>query len=559
MCGIFGVLLSNENNKEINTENINNYFMIGQKRGPEFSHFSTINNLIVLGFHRLAINGLDNESNQPLYLNDYVLVCNGEIYNHKELCVLYNFKPKTNNDCEVILHLYNLMSTKAFDMLDGVFSIILIDKKNNEVIIARDPYGVRPSYLCFYNNGNIGIASDMKQLLFDKNIESINAFEPGSYSVFKKIELDGSEFYIDNKHEKFFNINHITIPKYATIKPIQYYMLQFLNVFKNGIKKRVENCERGIVSLLSGGLDSSIVCAYINKYHKEKFGIGIHTYSIGMENATDLNYAKMVSNHVGTEHHEIIVSKEDMINAIPNVIKDIETYDTTSVRASVGNWLIGKYIKENSDAKVVFNGDGSDELMGGYLYFHKAPNNEAFHNECIRLLNNIYHFDVLRSDKSISSHGLEPRTPFLDKEMTRYYLSIPIKYRNHNNLNQCEKYFIRRAIEIYEPELLPKDVLWRKKEAFSDGVSSLKKSWFEILQESLYSSVNISNNTVNMVPITNEQKYYYELFIKYFGVDCVNIRPMYWMPRFIDATDSSARTLNIYNKPKQDEDNDSSN
>ena len=164
----------------------------------------------------------------------------------------------------------------------------------------------------------------------------------------------------------------------------------------------------------------------------------------------------MVSDHVGTTHTEIIKTNEDFLSSIPNVIRDIESFDTTTVRASVGNWNVGQYIKNNSDAKVIFNGDGADELMGGYLYFHYAPDNVCFQYDCLKLLSQISHFDVLRSDKSISSHGLEPRTPFLDKELTKYYLSIPYKYTNHNIQGKCEKYFIRKAIELFEPDLLPK-------------------------------------------------------------------------------------------------------
>ena len=196
-------------------------------------------------------------------------------------------------------------------------------------------------------------------------------------------------------------------------------------------------------------IDSSIISAFVTRFMKQKNpNANIETYSIGLKNATDFKYARLVAEHIGSIHQEIIKTNDEFIDSIPNVIRDIETYDTTTVRASVGNWNIGQYIKKNSLAKVVFNGDGADELMGGYMYFHKAPNDREFDNECRRLLQNISHYDVLRSDKSISSHGLEPRTPFLDKELTQYYLSIPVFYRNHVNENRCEKYFIRKAIEI---------------------------------------------------------------------------------------------------------------
>jgi asparagine synthase (glutamine-hydrolysing) len=295
---------------------------------------------------------------------------------------------------------------------------------------------------------------------------------------------------------------------------------------------------------LSGGLDSSIISAYVKRFYDNT----LETYSIGLREAEDLKYAQLVSEHINSKHKSVIFNNEDFIASIPHVIRDIESYDTTTVRASVGNWNIGKYIKNNSDVKVIFNGDGADELMGGYLYFNCAPNDEAFHNESIRLLKDISKFDVIRSDKSISSHGLEPRTPFLDKELTKYYLSIPIEYRNHNNGDKCEKYFIRKAVELYDSKLLPSEVLWRTKEAFSDGVSSKKKSWFEIIQESdviLNVNENFSNNIHNH-PLTNEQMYYRNKFDILYP-NCENLIPYFWMPKFIKgAHDSSARTLNVY-------------
>ena len=543
MCGIFGLLLSNFN--DTSTEVIEKYFTIGKKRGPEYSTLNTIDESTIFGFHRLAINGLDSESHQPIKMNNLSLICNGEIYNHKHIECQMKYKRTTNSDCESIIQLYQMFGNKCFNLLDGVFATAIYDHDKKMVTIARDPYGVRPLYLAHYSNNNIAFASDMKQLMFDKEINSLFCFEPGTFETFQY--LNGA--YVSIHKERYFFCESIQKPLYGPEKQIQYYMIKLLEKLQQAIYKRVENCERDIVCLLSGGLDSSIITAYTNRYYKQRHGKNIHTFNIGMKNATDMIFANMVSEHVGTKHTCVMKTEEDMINAIPSVIRDIETYDTTTVRASVGNWLIGKYIKENTDAKVVFNGDGADELMGGYLYFHHAPNDKEFHQECVRLLKNISNFDVLRSDKSISSHGLEPRTPFLDKEFTQYYLSIPIEYRNHASKMQCEKYLIRKAIEIYDPTLLPNDVLWRKKEAFSDGVSSLKRSWYEIIQESFNDHKNnttIDSQNMNMIPRTNEQNYYFSIYCNIFGSHCVNLRPYYWMPRFIEANDSSARTLDIY-------------
>jgi len=254
----------------------------------------------------------------------------------------------------------------------------------------------------------------------------------------------------------------------------------------------------------------------------------------------------MVAEHIGSKHTEIILTENEFFDAIPEIIKTIESYDTTTVRASVGNYLVSKYISNNSDAKVIFNGDGSDELMGGYLYFHAAPDALSFDMETRRLLNDIHLFDVLRSDKSISSNGLEPRTPFLDINWVNMYLSLPLKYRY--NPGKPEKWLLRKSVEIMDESLLPKEVLWRTKEAFSDGVSSNTKSWYEIITEKVSElmSGNIPKNSYkHLIPQTMEQYYYRTIFDSVYP-NCENVLPYFWMPRFINATDASARTLNIY-------------
>ena len=542
MCGIFALLCSD--NESLDHKLINEYFLKGSKRGPEHSVLQNIKSDIIFGFHRLAINGLDVESNQPIISHGNYLICNGEIYNHSELFEQQKLDKNTNSDCEAILKGYERNGINIINMLDGVFGCLIYDNDKGEIIAARDPYGVRPLYICYYENNNIGFASDLAPLMFDKNIKYINQFEPGTHATFKKIDGKFTKVY----HERYFYNTSYVRDIVDKNKPLEYYMYALVKNIQTAVMKRVNNCEREIASLLSGGLDSSIISAYVCRFYKEKTGIQLETYSIGLENGTDLEYARMVANHINSNHTEITCHNEDFISSIPDVIKDVESYDTTTVRASTGNWNVAKYIKENSDAKVIFNGDGADELMGGYMYFHKAPNDEEFHNECLRLLSKISYFDVQRSDKSISSHGLEPRTPFLDKEFTKFYLSIPIEYRNHNNDKNCEKYLIRKAIELYDPTLLPKEVLWRKKEAFSDGVSSLKKSWFEIIRDHLLSNnIKRTSTYAYNVPQTSEQHYFRDLFVKEFP-SCDTILPYFWMPKYVNATDSSARTLDVYKK-----------
>jgi asparagine synthase (glutamine-hydrolysing) len=262
----------------------------------------------------------------------------------------------------------------------------------------------------------------------------------------------------------------------------------------------------------------------------------------------DLKYAKKVADYLETKHTEIIVTEKEMFEAIPEVIYAIESYDTTTVRASIGNYLLGKYIKTYSDAKVIFNGDGSDELFGGYLYMNKCPDDIEFDRETRRLLKDIHLFDVLRSDKSISSNGLEPRTPFLDRNFVNYVLSIPPYFRNHRNSSSrpIEKFLLRNTFskEYFTDwrgrQILPTEVLWRKKEAFSDGVSCKKRSLYEILQEEI---AGLDENGEKN--IDSEKAYYQSLFNQYFP-ECGDILPYYWMPKYTDARDPSARVLSFY-------------
>jgi asparagine synthase (glutamine-hydrolysing) len=282
-------------------------------------------------------------------------------------------------------------------------------------------------------------------------------------------------------------------------------------------------------------------------------GKTIETYSIGLAGSDDLKYARIVADYLGTRHNEIVVTEKEMLDAIPEVIYNVETYDTTTIRASVGNYLVAKYISEHSEAKVIFNGDGADELMGGYIYFHKCPDSIEFDKECRRLMTNIHSYDVLRSDKSISSNGLEARTPFLDRYFVQYYLSIHPNIRNHNYLRKCEKYLVRNAFSKVNFEgkpLMPTEVLWRTKEAFSDGVSKQTRSWYEIIQEHIASldeeNIFFTSHYYWNKPTTKEQQYYRHVFEKYYEGRS-NVIKYFWMPKYVDAHDSSARTLKIYN------------
>jgi len=568
MCGIFTLL-----NNQTDIRLVNNEFIKGKGRGPEFSKLDTSYIKMVLGFHRLAINGLNEASNQPLVIDDIVLICNGEIYNYSQLYKLMNVEPTTGSDCEVIIHLYLKYGIEqTLTMLDGVFAFVLYDNRitsdlNNKLYIARDPYGVRPLYYLEQKtdiqpfNGSLhGFASELKclQYFYNKNPDaySIEHFTPGTYSVFNlSSKVTFSWTYVQKNIPYFIPSFPYTIKEKSDdqmlseiYKNISYYLC-------SAVDKRCLTTERPIACLLSGGLDSSLIAALVANYYKRNdYEKLLETYSIGLAGSEDLKYARIVADYIGSKHTEIIVTEKEMFDIIPEVIAKIESYDTTSVRASIGNYLLGKYIVKNSDAKVIFNGDGSDELLGGYLYMNKCPDDIEFDKETRRLLKDIHLFDVLRSDKSISSHGLEPRTPFLDKTFANYILSIPVYFRNHKNIGNMEKFLLRNAysknhFENYDgTQILPDSILWRKKEAFSDGVSSQGRSLYTILQEQIATILNIENQTQKFTPSIETEKYYYKQIFDNEFPNCDKIVPYFWMPKYTDATDPSARTLTFYEK-----------
>ena len=530
MCGIFSIL-----NNSLDETNIIKNFVKGENRGPENSNIKFLQNgKLVMGFHRLAINGLEKEANQPMEIDDYMIICNGEIYNFKYLHELLNIDNKTGSDCEIIIHLYKQFGIKqTLQMIDGVFAFILFDKKKQRIFVARDLFGVRPLFRT-EDKGIHGFASEIK-MLCDINAPLLKPFPPGTFSSFV---YSNHRWCYKVVEERFATLNAPVNPLIDTL-PKAYQLVQ--DALVQAVKKRVFSTDRKYACLLSGGLDSSLITAIVNTFcTKEK----LETYSIGLQGSEDIKYARKVADFLGTKHTEIICTEQEFLAAIPEVIQQIESYDTTTVRASVGNYLVSKYISEHSEAKVIFNGDGSDEVCGGYMYFHLAPNAAAFDHECRRLLNDIHLFDVLRSDRSISSNGLEARTPFLDRYFVQTFLSIPPHLRFEKN--RCEKYILRKAFEPLN--LLPKEVLFRTKEAFSDGVSPQNRSWFEIIQEHIEGLGKFSLSGLalfNNPPKTKEQIYYRHIFEKHYK-SYSNVIPYFWMPKFIEATDSSARTLKIY-------------
>ena len=511
MCGIVAIL-----HPTIPETTIQECFERGKHRGPDHTSHVNLGN-VWLGFHRLAINGLDIASNQPFHTDDVYLICNGEIYNYRELFATMDKIPFSKSDCEIILHLYLEygIDYTVHAIQASEFAFVIYDKRIDTMFIVRDPYGVRPLYQGTNVNGMVYVASELKMI---PPMDQVKHVRPGTITTIDSCQTTCRSYC------SLPSIQHVSVP------PCHVY-----SVLYNCVKKRVETTERPMACLLSGGLDSSIIAYLVNLCRKE-LGITtpLETYSIGLEGAEDLRYAEIMSKHLESNHTSIVVSEQDFLNAIPNVIYAIESRDTTTVRASVGNYLVCDYIRKHSQAKIIFNGDGADEVCGGYLYLKRAPNELEFDKECRRLVTDIHLFDAQRSDRSISSHGLESRTPFLDREFVELYLSLPPRLR----YTACEKKFLREAFV----GMLPDVILWRKKEAFSDGVSSLQRSWFSIIQDSIPPYIQDKYNMENP-DCTQEQFYYKTLYDSLFSVD---LHQYFWMPKYSLSQDCSARTLENY-------------
>lgn len=535
MCGIWAALKA----KGLTTEQALNYIKKLEPRGPEYTAINDISG-VFLGFTRLAINGLTPLGHQPFLQENTATVCNGEIYNYKELATRWNLNlPEGTSDCAIIPHLATHLSpTPLVRTLDGVFAFAHVNTQTNQLLIARDPYGVRPLFEAQYADGSTIWASEIKALPTDYTM--IQPFPPGTWKLYDTVTGN-----LVSEH-KYHEIPHVKQAVFGFPNGLSFAKAGLREAVLAAVKKRLLS-DRPIGALLSGGLDSSLVAAIASRelrLHNKK----LHTFSIGMPGSTDLKYARMVADFIKSEHHEVVVSPEDFLNAIPQVVHDIESYDITTVRASVGNWLIGKYIKENTDIKVVFNGDGSDEIGGGYLYFYRAPSDEEFEAESERLLEEIHLYDVLRSDRSMAAHGLEARTPFLDKNVVATWRAIDSYLRRPRKINaegrgaSIEKFILREA--FVHDNYLPLDVLMRKKEAFSDGVSSATDSWYLRTSEYAKTLTQSQETYTHNPPQTDEARWYRQLFVNHYGDKAATLIPRMWLPRWIEGvTDPSARTL----------------
>ncbi|XP_017282307.1 asparagine synthetase [glutamine-hydrolyzing] isoform X1 [Kryptolebias marmoratus] len=529
-------------------------------RGPDAFRFENVNGFTncCFGFHRLAI--VDQlYGMQPLRIKKFPslwLCYNGEIYNHHTLKEQFGFDYQTEMDGEILLHLYDRFGIKKMaSLLDGVFAFVLLDTANRKVHLGRDTYGVRPLFKFLTDDGLLAVCSEAKGLTDITHsmttTASIVPFLPGHIEVFD-LKLNGKvqSLQFEQFHcctQEPAHAIYDTVEKLPTGFDVKTVKGNIRTLFENAVRKRLM-AHRRIGCLLSGGLDSSLVAAMLVKLAKEeKLPYPIQTFSIGSEDSPDILAARKVATHIGSEHYEVNFTAEEGFQAVKEVIFHLETYDITTIRASVGMYLVAKYIRTKTDSVVIFSGEGSDELTQGYIYFHKAPTPKAAAEDSIRLLKELYMFDVLRADRTTAAHGLELRVPFLDHRLTAYYLSLPEEIRVPKN--GVEKHLLRDSFK--DLNLIPDEILWRRKEAFSDGLMSVEKSWYTCLQEYLQSKVNDDQMEKALKtfphnpPSTKEAYYFREEFEEHYPGRAEWLSH-YWMPHWVSTTDPSARTLSFY-------------
>lgn len=598
MCGICGIILADHgdtNSKVFRMQRIFECADAIQHRGPDNTHKEALTETCGMVFHRLAIMDPSAEGDQPLrdvYQDGNVLICNGEIYNFRELKQQHGFMTHSNSDCEVILDMHRTFGFKeTLNHLDGVFAIMLYDKEKDMVFMARDRFGVRSMSYAITEEGDFIVASEplvFAALKNNKNVQFriIKEVTPGTWThvslagfngricvpefkqYYKPLEFDvmlyknswehGDDYYMD--------------PNF-----LQHILLGIEKLFTSAVQKRLMS-DRPIGFALSGGVDSCSV-AFVGLYLLSKMGYDtsqVETYTIGFEGSPDLLIAeragKILEKRYGCRHIQFIMTQQEALEFyLPLVFKHLATWDTTTIRASVFNYALCHKISQRGKCIVLFNGDGSDEIFGSYQGMALAPSASDFAHENAKLLRDIHYFDVRRSDHSAAGNGLEARTPFLDYQLCEFVMkNIPPQLKQHQDEHgefRIEKWILREALRS-SPAQIPDFLLYRPKEAFSDGVSIKKtKSWFEILHEyillfypeckdnatlhkSMMSKKTKTNETEMDVPPprTVEEYYYRRKFLELYGPDFERLIPYYWMPPSWcgDVIDPSARTLNHY-------------
>lgn len=574
MCGIFYYMAKR------GTYDLNQIFKSAatlQVRGPDCgsTHFLSWGDYdLVIAFYRLSIMDLSTNGVQPFMLktknSTIYFMCNGEIYNYKHLVKKYNLenKLKSQSDCEILPHLYDMIGISNLynelqtgSEVSGEFAMIIIeisdDKSSLKVSTMRDMGGVRPLY-----EARIETPTELNMLTFTSTLTSISQldkvtycdqFKPNSYQIY---HFTLGDCFPTHTHTHF-PIRNIPI----TIFDEEEAKIKIRDVFTRCVKDRMI-ADRPIMFMCSGGLDSSLCCGIGAKIAKETNSI-IHTMCVGLEGGTDFKYAQMVSDFIGSSHMACVSTQEDYLNLNQNEItKTVESFDTTTNRASTGQYDAARKISSLTDCKVVIIGDYSDEICGGYNETKLAPTIKDFNDRTYEHVETIHYFDAERADRCLSHFGLEARTPFGDHRFITTYLSISPHLRIHRN--GVEKYLLRAAFQ--DENVIPSEVLWRPKEAFSDGISSLQKSWFQILQEhydQLYTDEQfnmLKDEFYHLQPYTKENLHYRMEFVKKFGSNPVvaKVVPHFWLPKWGGQKDPSARLLNVYNPhEKKVEQNDS--
>lgn len=546
MCGIVGVFDLKVSEQEIRPRVLEMSKKI-RHRGPDWSGIYC-DPKAILSHERLAI--VDPQSGrQPLYNADktVILAVNGEIYNHKELRKTQpDYQFQTQSDCEVILALYREKGASLLEDLNGIFAFALYDKENDCYLIARDHMGIIPLYMGYDSYGNFYVASELKAL--EGVCNQIKVFPPGHY------------LYSREGHElkKWYSRDWMD---YAAVKDNKSDVSTLRNALEAAVHRQLmSDVPYGV--LLSGGLDSSIIAAVTAKFAPKRIESDdqqsawyprLHSFAVGLEGSPDLAAARMVSAHIGSVHHEIHFTIEEGMDAIRDVIYHLETYDVTTVRASTPMYLLARVIK-SMGIKMVLSGEGADEIFGGYLYFHKAPGPQAFHEETVRKLGKLHLYDCLRANKALAAWGVEGRVPFLDKEFMDVAMRLNPADKMAGN-GKIEKWILRKAFEDY----LPEKIAWRQKEQFSDGVGY---GWIDSLKELASRKVTdeqLANSKFRFPvhpPLSKEEYHYRSIFSELFPSDqaalcvpsvpsvaCSTPEALAWDASFQNMNDPSGRAV----------------
>lgn len=548
MCGIFGILDIKTDPVELRTKALELTKLL-RHRGPDWSGVWN-NDSAILCHERLAIVDVDTGA-QPLVdaSGDRILAVNGEIYNHKELAADLSapYAFKTRSDCEVILPLYQEHGVNFIDKLNGMFAFVLYDQAEDAYLIARDHMGIIPLYTGFDEHGNFYVASEMKALV--PVCKTVQEFPPGHYLWSKTGEF-----------KKYYQRDWMD---YENVKNNTTSLSDLKNAFEKAVKSHLMS-DVPYAVLLSGGLDSSLVSAVAAQYvakrvedddKSDAWWPRLHSFAVGLEGAPDLIAAQKVADMIGTVHHEIHFTIQEGLDAIRDVIYQLETYDTTTIRAATPMYLMTRKIKAMG-IKMVLSGEGSDEIFGGYLYFHKAPNAKELHEETVRKLDRLHMFDCARANKSTSAWGVEARVPFLDKD----FMDVAMRLNPQDKMcidGKMEKWILRKAFD--DGSTLPAEVLWRQKEQFGDGVGY---SWIDSIRDFVEEQVTDQQLAtaefrfpIN-TPDTKEGYYYRTVFEGYFpqesaahcvpggkSIACSTVEALEWDASFKAMADPSGRSM----------------